>query len=49
MAKKGRVKRALDQLIAAHAQSRGATRVTHDRAFAVVPGLAIEDWTWYRL
>lgn len=45
MAKKGRVMGALEQLIAAHAQSRGATIVTNDKAFAMVPGLRVEDWT----
>lgn len=45
MEKKGKTMGALDQLIAAHAQSRGATLVTNDRAFAMVPGLAVEDWT----
>ncbi|HGM6911220.1 TPA: type II toxin-antitoxin system VapC family toxin [Serratia marcescens] len=45
MEKKGKIMGALDQLIAAHAQSRGATLVTNDRAFAMVPGLAVEDWT----
>ncbi|AMH01059.1 VapC toxin family PIN domain ribonuclease [Serratia liquefaciens] len=45
MTQKGRVMGALDQLIAAHAQSRGATIVTNDRAFAMVPGLTVEDWT----
>ncbi|BEM34291.1 type II toxin-antitoxin system VapC family toxin [Serratia sp. Lou2A] len=45
MERKGKIMGALDQLIAAHAQSRGATLVTNDRAFAMVPGLAVEDWT----
>lgn len=45
MERKGKTMGALDQLIAAHAQSCGATLVTNDRAFAMVPGLAVEDWT----
>ncbi|BCH22851.1 ribonuclease VapC [Mesorhizobium sp. L-8-10] len=35
---------ALDMLIAAHALSVGATLVTSDRAFRLVPDLRIEDW-----
>lgn len=34
----------MDTLIAAHALAVGATLVTHDKAFAQVHGLAIEDW-----
>ncbi|PTA74920.1 type II toxin-antitoxin system VapC family toxin [Serratia sp. Nf2] len=45
MERRGKIMGALDQLIAAHAQSRGATLVTNDRAFTLVPGLAVEDWT----
>ena len=37
---------ALDMMIAAHAIAANATLVTHDKAFAHVPGgaLAVEDW-----
>lgn len=35
----------LDLLIAAHALAIGAVLVTSDRAFAGIPGLAVEDWT----
>jgi tRNA(fMet)-specific endonuclease VapC len=35
----------LDTMIAAHALARGAVLVTHDKAFARVKGLKIEDWT----
>jgi tRNA(fMet)-specific endonuclease VapC len=35
----------LDTLIAAHAVSVGATLVTNDRAFRMVPSLQLEDWT----
>lgn len=45
MEKKGKVMGDLDQLIAAHAISRGTTIVTNDRAFAMVQGLNVEDWT----
>lgn len=45
MEKKGKVLGALDQLIAAHALSRGVTMVTSDRAFGMVSGLDVEDWT----
>ncbi len=34
----------LDLMIAAHALAEGATLVTADRAFAQVPGLAIQDY-----
>lgn len=37
---------ALDMMIAAHAIASGSTLVTHDQAFARIPGgiLAVEDW-----
>lgn len=34
----------LDTLIAAHALALGATLITHDKAFRLVPGLVVEDW-----
>jgi len=34
----------LDTMIAAHALARGSVLVTHDKAFARVKGLKIEDW-----
>jgi tRNA(fMet)-specific endonuclease VapC len=36
---------ALDLLIAAHAVQHDAVLVTNDKAFSVVPGLRLEDWT----
>lgn len=45
MEKKGKIMGALDQLIAAHALSRGITIVTCDQAFTMVPGLKVQDWT----
>ena len=45
MEKKGKVMGDLDQLIAAHAISRGTTIVTNDRAFGMVQNLTVEDWT----
>ncbi|WP_333852620.1 type II toxin-antitoxin system VapC family toxin [Leclercia sp.] len=45
MEKKGKVMGDLDQLIAAHAISRGTTMITNDQAFAMVQGLTVEDWT----
>jgi tRNA(fMet)-specific endonuclease VapC len=37
---------ALDMMIASHALAVGATLVTHDKAFSLVPGdaLIVEDW-----
>lgn len=35
----------LDTIIAAHALARGSTLITHDKAFARVKGLVLEDWT----
>ena len=37
---------ALDMMVAAHSVASRATLVTHDKAFALIPGgvLAIEDW-----
>ena len=35
----------LDTMIAAHALARGSILITHDKAFARVKGLALEDWT----
>ena len=35
----------LDTMIAAHALATGSVLVTHDKAFARVKGLEIEDWT----
>jgi predicted nucleic acid-binding protein len=32
-------------MIAAHALARGSILITHDKAFARVKGLALEDWT----
>ncbi|MEB6381083.1 type II toxin-antitoxin system VapC family toxin [Leclercia adecarboxylata] len=45
MEKRGKIMGDLDQLIAAHALSRGTTIVTNDRAFGMVQALTIEDWT----
>ena len=45
MEKRGNVMGELDQLIAAHAISRGTTIVTNDRAFLMVQELSVEDWT----
>lgn len=46
MEKRGKVMGDLDQLIAAHAISRGTTIVTNDRAFGMVQDLIVEDWTY---
>jgi len=35
---------ALDMLIAAHAEASQSILVTHDAAFAKVPGLCTQDW-----
>ena len=45
METRGKVMADLDQLIAAHAISRGTTIVTNDQAFAMVQELTVEDWT----
>ncbi len=34
-----------DPMIAAHALAHNLTLVTHDAAFARIPGLQVEDWT----
>ncbi|PHM62128.1 type II toxin-antitoxin system VapC family toxin [Xenorhabdus ishibashii] len=43
----GRVMGTMDQLIAAHALSKGLTVVTNDAAFKMVHGLTVEDWSKY--
>ena len=43
--REGRVLAPMDLLIGAHALSIDAVLVTNDRAFAQLPGLAVEDWT----
>ncbi len=43
--RRGKPLGALDLLIAAHAVQHDAVLVTHDKAFSVVPGLRLEDWT----
>lgn len=45
MERQGKVLAPLDMMIAAHALSVGATLVSNDRAFGLVAGLSIEDWT----
>jgi tRNA(fMet)-specific endonuclease VapC len=44
MERAGKALGALDFLIAAHALSVGATLVSNDQAFRMVPELQIEDW-----
>jgi tRNA(fMet)-specific endonuclease VapC len=43
--RRGKPLGALDLLIAAHAVQHDAVLVTNDKAFSVVPGLQLEDWT----
>ncbi|WP_232370193.1 hypothetical protein [Xenorhabdus lircayensis] len=43
----GRVIGTMNQLIAAHALSKGLTLVTSDAAFGMVNGFNIEDWGKY--
>jgi tRNA(fMet)-specific endonuclease VapC len=43
--RRGKPLGALDLLIAAHAVQHDAVLVTNDKAFSVVPGLRLEDWT----
>ena len=43
--REGKVLAPMDLLIGSHALSIEAVLVTNDRAFAQLPGLAIEDWT----
>lgn len=45
MVGQGRTMGPLDLLIAAHALGVAAVLVTNDRAFGLVPGLGVEDWT----
>jgi tRNA(fMet)-specific endonuclease VapC len=45
MERHGKILGPLELLIAAHALHVGATLVTNDRAFGMVVGLQIEDWT----
>jgi len=45
MERTGRPLGPLGMLIAAHAVSVGATLVSNDRAFHMVPDLQVEDWT----
>lgn len=45
MERQGKVLAPMDMMIAAHALSVGATLVSNDRAFGLVTGLSIEDWT----
>lgn len=43
--REGRVLAPMDLLIGSHALSIDAVLVSNDRAFAQLPGLAVEDWT----
>lgn len=45
MARQGKILAPLDLLIATHALSADAVLVTNDRAFDLVAGLHVEDWT----
>ncbi len=45
MERQGKILGPLDLLIAAHTLAAGAVLVTNDRAFGLVAGLPIEDWT----
>ena len=45
MESKGKILSPLDLLIAGHALSVGAVLVTNDKAFNLVDGLHVEDWT----
>ena len=45
MESKGQILGPLDLLIAGHALSEEAVLVSNDRAFGMVAGLAVEDWT----
>jgi tRNA(fMet)-specific endonuclease VapC len=44
MVREGRTLAPLDLLIGTHARSIGAVLVSGDKAFGMVPGLAVEDW-----
>lgn len=45
MERGGKVLAPLDMMIASHALSLGAVLVSNDRAFSLVAGLSLEDWT----
>ncbi|MCL5105332.1 MAG: type II toxin-antitoxin system VapC family toxin [Armatimonadetes bacterium] len=47
LAAQGRLLEDNDLFIAATALAKGLTLVTHDKAFARIPDLAIEDWLEY--